>query len=96
MFTKALSVACAMMAGSQAFKSENHPFVGEHHDADYVPYENGRSHLAEQVKLDFNKYDSILNKDSRPMRKSGSRQVWEYIFGQSQQELDLEKKVADN
>jgi len=30
------------------------------------------------------------------MRKDGSRQVWEYIFGKSQEELDLEKKVADN
>ena len=30
------------------------------------------------------------------MRKSGERQVWEYVFGKSQEELDLEQKIADN
>ena len=96
MFFKVISVACALMAGIEAFRAESHPFVGEHHDADYVKYETGTSHRAEQVKIGFNKYDPMLDKTSRPMRKSGNRQAWEYIFGKSQQELDLEKKVADN
>ena len=38
----------------------------------------------------------MIDKTSRPMRKNGNRQAWEYIFGKSQQELDLEQKVADN
>lgn len=30
------------------------------------------------------------------MRKSHERRAWEYIFGKSQSELDLEKLIADN
>ena len=96
MLNKVISVACALMAGTQAYRAESHPFVGEHHDAEYVKYETGTSHRAELVKNDNNKYDSMIDKTSRPMRKNGNRQAWEYIFGKSQQELDLEQKVADN
>ena len=47
MFNKLISVAFALMVGTQAFRAESHPFVGEHHDADYVKYEGGTSHRAE-------------------------------------------------
>ena len=47
MLNKVISVACALMAGTQAYRAESHPFVGEHHDADYVKYETGTSHRAE-------------------------------------------------
>ena len=71
MFNKLISVAFALMVGTQAFRAESHPFVGEHHDARYVQYEKGTSHRAEQVKVSHNKYDTLLDKTSRPMRKSG-------------------------
>ena len=30
------------------------------------------------------------------MRKNGSRKAWELVFGKSEEELALEKKIADN
>ena len=73
MFNRVNSMALALLAGTKAFQAENHPFVGEHHDADTVPFEGGTSHRAEQVKVRHNKYDTLLDKTSRPMRKSGER-----------------------
>ena len=70
MFNKVVSVACALMASTLASQDENNPFVGEHHDADYVKFDTHTSHRAEKVNLGFHKYDNLLDKTSRPMRKS--------------------------
>ena len=95
MLNKVTSVAFALVAGSEAFRAASHPFVGEHHDADSVPFEGGTSHRAHEVAID-NKYETLLDRTSKPMRKSAFRKGWEYVFGKSQQELDLEKLVEDN
>ena len=71
MFNRVNSMALALLAGTQAFRAENHPFVGEHHDADTVPFEGGTSHRTDQVKVSHNKYETLLDKTTRPMRKSG-------------------------
>jgi hypothetical protein len=46
--------------------------------------------------MTHDKYDTIYDKTSRPMRKDGRRKAWELVFGKSQEELALEKKIADN
>ena len=86
MLKKVKSLLFLTIAGASG-----HPFVGENKDADMVRMEGGgTSHRVHPVNSQgFNKYESLINKDVLPMRKSAERTVWEYFFGTTQDELDL-------
>ena len=73
------------------------PFVGEHKDADMVQMENGgTSHRVHPVNSEgLNKYESLINKSVMSMRKSAEQTTWEYFFGVSQDELDLQEILTE-
>ena len=92
----AISAFLASM-GVEAFKanqyaSSNGPFVGEHRNADVVEQETRSSHRTKLASIP-DKYETIVNQDYMTNRKSYADQMYESVFGISQEEETL-KQVA--
>ena len=93
---KTAGALCALMYGADALRSrvrDNGPFVGEYADADVIHREDSSTFRATATKSLGNKYASLKSTSQGGNRKSYETELWESVFGKTEQELKLEKAV---
>ena len=81
--------ASALTMGADAFRTNNmrsNPFVGENANAEIIQSDDRSTHRATPVGDFAGKYDSIISKINRKPEKAPATQLYEAIFGESEQQ----------
>ena len=89
-------MGCLLASGVEAFRSRNpHPFQGEHQDADYIEHEDRTTHRAMPFSLNLNKYAALADLTDYTPQKDPATQLWEYVFGLSEEETLFKENLED-